>query len=143
MYPIINDVLSLRKDMSNIPKNFTAEGALDQWTDYVNTRQKSKVSAMAFSSFNRIFARNFATAAEKSEKGDATRLWRNLYIFVGFPATLLGALNCYLNSGHHPKPEFIPYEHLRIRTRRFPWGDGQQSLFHNPHVNALPTGYEE
>lgn len=25
MYPIINDVLSLRKDMSNIPKNFTAE----------------------------------------------------------------------------------------------------------------------
>nr|XP_050866233.1 cytochrome c oxidase subunit 6A2, mitochondrial [Vespula vulgaris] len=98
---------------------------------------------MAFSSFNRIFARNFATVAEKSEKGDTTRLWRNLYIFVGFPATLLGALNCYLNSDHHPKSEFIPYEHLRIRTRRFPWGDGQHSLFHNPHVNALPTGYEE
>ncbi|KAL2731095.1 hypothetical protein V1478_005508 [Vespula squamosa] len=98
---------------------------------------------MAFSSFNRIFARNFATVAENSEKGDTTRLWRNLYIFVGLPATLLGALNCYLNKDGHPKSEFIPYEHLRIRTRRFPWGDGQRSLFHNPHVNALPTGYED
>ncbi|XP_046836308.1 cytochrome c oxidase subunit 6A2, mitochondrial-like [Vespa crabro] len=99
---------------------------------------------MAFLSFNRKFARNFASAAAaSSEKVDSTRLWRNLYIFVGAPATILSALNCYLNEGHHKKAEFIPYEHLRIRNRRFPWGDGQRSFFHNPHVNALPTGYEE
>ena len=32
---------------------------------------------------------------------------------------------------------------LMLSYQRFPWGDGQKSLFHNPHVNALPDGYED
>ncbi|XP_043488287.1 cytochrome c oxidase subunit 6A1, mitochondrial-like [Polistes fuscatus] len=99
---------------------------------------------MALAKFHsRIFTRQFASVAEKSGK-DPAALWRNLYLFVGIPATLLGLLNCYLTEQEHgERPEFIPYEHLRIRHKRFPWGDGQRSLFHNPHTNPLPTGYED
>lgn len=65
--------------------------------------------------------------------------------FVAFPAIVLCAVNCVMahNEGGHARPEFVKYEYLRVRTKRFPWGEGNRSLFHNPHMNALPDGYEE
>lgn len=93
--------------------------------------------------------RTFATAAEgahSSAHEGSQRMWMLLSIFVAFPCTTWVYFQAKAKEekeAQHPRPEFVPYAHLRVRTKRFPWGDGQRSLFHNPKMNALPDGYEE
>jgi len=94
--------------------------------------------------------RNVFTVAKRWSSSSADHsggmdLWRKLSYVVAIPAVVVLTINTYLQVTNHPheRPEFIPYEHMRIRTKRFPWGDGNKSLFHNPHSNALPDGYED
>ncbi|CAG9102804.1 hypothetical protein JYU34_005717 [Plutella xylostella] len=94
----------------------------------------------------RASARSSSHAATAGGHGGGHKLWKKLSFFVAFPAVGLGMVNAYLahqEHAHHERPPFVPYEYLRVRTKRFPWGDGQKSLFHNPHVNPLPNGYED
>ncbi|XP_032675951.1 cytochrome c oxidase subunit 6A1, mitochondrial-like [Odontomachus brunneus] len=96
----------------------------------------------------RTFTRKYSAAAGENQHAteQSMIMWKRLSFFVGFPCIGLAMLNSYLNhQAHHhdPRPEFIPYDHLRIRNKPFPWGDGNHSLFHNPKRNPLPDGYEE
>uniref|UniRef100_UPI00398F423C cytochrome c oxidase subunit 6A, mitochondrial-like n=1 Tax=Pristiophorus japonicus TaxID=55135 RepID=UPI00398F423C len=97
----------------------------------------------------RVFRRSFSAARQLSaaagaEEHQAARTWKILTFVIAVPGVSVCMLNCYLKAQHHTheQAEFVPYEHLRIRSKPFPWGDGRRSLFHNPHTNPLPTGYE-
>ncbi|CAL8251936.1 unnamed protein product [Boreogadus saida] len=99
--------------------------------------------ALLRSSFGQT-RRQLSAAASAGHAENASRTWKILSFVVALPGVAVCMLNMYLKmqEHHHEQPEFIPYSHLRIRTKRFPWGDGNHSLFHNDHLNALPGGYE-
>ncbi|KAG9487333.1 cytochrome c oxidase subunit 6A1, mitochondrial [Eleutherodactylus coqui] len=92
-----------------------------------------------------VAARGRLFSAEAHSEGGSARTWKVLTFLVAFPSVAVAMLNSYLKelNHHEERPEFIPYEHLRIRSKKFPWGDGNKTLFHNSHMNALPDGYEE
>ena len=74
------------------------------------------------------------------------KMWERLSIFGVFPVIVITSYITYVNEqAHHaPPPEYKPYEHMRIRKKNFPWGDGVRSFFHNPERNPLPgIGYEK
>jgi len=93
-------------------------------------------------------ARTYAAAAATAHgHSGGMKLWKILSFTVAVPGVGVCWVNAQLTEKseqeHFERPEFVAYEHLRRRTKKFPWGDGNHSLFHNPHVNALPEGYEE
>ncbi|KAM3910158.1 cytochrome c oxidase subunit 6A, mitochondrial-like [Leptodactylus fuscus] len=91
-----------------------------------------------------IFRRHMTMGSQEHGPGGA-RTWKILTFVVALPGVGVCMLNAWLQKQNHSHatPEFRAYDHLRIRTKRFPWGDGNHSLFHNPHANPLPSGYEE
>ncbi|XP_029293872.1 cytochrome c oxidase subunit 6A2, mitochondrial [Cottoperca gobio] len=92
-----------------------------------------------------LAARRVLAAASHSSHEGGARTWKILSFVLAFPGVAVCMANAYMKmqSSSHDQPEFVPYPHLRVRTKKFPWGDGNHSLFHNPHYNALPDGFEK
>uniref|UniRef100_A0A674M994 Cytochrome c oxidase subunit n=1 Tax=Takifugu rubripes TaxID=31033 RepID=A0A674M994_TAKRU len=88
---------------------------------------------------------NSAPGASVTACFSTARTWKILTIVLAFPGVSVCMANAYVKGQEHPpeQPDFVAYSHLRIRTKKFPWGDGNHSLFHNAHTNALPEGYEK
>jgi cytochrome c oxidase subunit 6a len=105
------------------------------------------MTSQNFKRFFRTSSQFFALQGSAATAGHGTgqwKMWKRLFFFVALPGIFTCALNTYLeHEKGHERPPFIPYEYLRRRNKRFPWGDGNHTLFHNPHVNPLPDGYED
>lgn len=81
--------------------------------------------------------------AVKEHAAKSSDTWRKLSIYVCIPALILAQLNAYNLWNEHwehwehlpPLEERTEYAYQNIRTKNFPWGDGDKTLFWNPKVN--------
>ncbi|KAK3915942.1 Cytochrome c oxidase subunit 6A1, mitochondrial [Frankliniella fusca] len=84
-----------------------------------------------------------ATAGKHA--AEHAKMWERLCIFGVVPVIVISSALIFKHEmeHHEPPPEYREYEHMRIRKKNFPWGDGKHSFFHNPETNPLPgVGYE-
>ena len=83
--------------------------------------------------FKSKYALEQAEAEEHS--GRTYKYWKYVYIFFCAPILSYFIYKEGKELWHEelePR-EFIPYSHMRIRNKPFPWGNN--SLFHNPNAN--------
>nr|ABO87602.1 cytochrome c oxidase subunit VIa [Coccidioides immitis] len=74
----------------------------------------------------------------------ATNLWRKLSIYVVIPALILGSLNAWNLWNEHwehwehmpPLEERVEYPYQNIRSKNFPWGDGDKVI-----IKLIPIIY--
>ncbi|KAL6264924.1 hypothetical protein P5V15_005018 [Pogonomyrmex californicus] len=80
-------------------------------------------------------------------RGDPRKLvfWRMMSL-CAFPVLLVMSIITYARQkekAKEPREPFLNLPYMCIRTKPFPWGDGNHTLFHNPVKNPVPPhGYE-
>ncbi|ALC42489.1 levy [Drosophila busckii] len=94
---------------------------------------------------NTVIRRQFGArsmSGSAGQSGAGYKFWQRLTFCVALPTVCVCMINAYQSKETEPSSEFVKYEYLCRREKRFPWGDGTKSLFHNPHVNKLPDKNE-
>uniref|UniRef100_A0A3B3WHE3 Cytochrome c oxidase polypeptide VIa n=1 Tax=Poecilia mexicana TaxID=48701 RepID=A0A3B3WHE3_9TELE len=61
--------------------------------------------------------RALAAASHSSHEGGAAKTWKILTIVVAFPGVGVCMANAFMKAQEHEQPEFVPYSHLRIRSK--------------------------
>uniref|UniRef100_H2ZJ84 Cytochrome c oxidase polypeptide VIa n=1 Tax=Ciona savignyi TaxID=51511 RepID=H2ZJ84_CIOSA len=81
---------------------------------------------------------------ESAEK--TMKLMRVLSLTVVPFSIIAVGINAYMIEQEHSKhapPPYKDYAHISICTKRFPWGDGKHTLFHNPKSQGIRgKGYD-
>ena len=136
-------------------KFLSAFGKLQKFYDFVGMKMlNSIVSKLATTckGVDKKYPRNRIDCSSRNAKksggghGGGMLKARHLRImsFLVFP--VIFAVGYFvitdMAAEHKNRPEFTKYEYMRKRDKKFPWGDGERSFFHNPEMNALPDGYE-
>ncbi|KAL4821100.1 putative cytochrome c oxidase subunit VIa [Aspergillus spinulosporus] len=86
---------------------------------------------------------NRERAAVKHHAASTSSLWFKLSIFAVIPCLIGGGYNAYVQWNEHwehwehmpPLEERTEYSYQNIRTKNFPWGDGDKTIFWNSNVN--------
>ncbi|KAI2468148.1 mitochondrial cytochrome c oxidase subunit VIa [Annulohypoxylon bovei var. microspora] len=81
--------------------------------------------------------------AVKEHASATTELWRKISIYGVVPALILASVNAYTLWNEHwehwshmpPLEERVEYSYQNIRSKNFPWGDGDKTVFWNKSVN--------
>lgn len=76
------------------------------------------------------------------EGAETYKKYKSIFFFVCVPLILMQAIHALIGHPPHEKGPCRSYEYMRIRSKRFPWGEGMKSFFHNPHINHLPDECE-
>ncbi|KAE9549349.1 hypothetical protein FO519_007444 [Halicephalobus sp. NKZ332] len=82
----------------------------------------------------------------KSAEG-TKETWKKIFFIASIPClamTIWAAFKDHEHHHAHDRPEYVEYPYLTVRTKPFPWGDGNHSLFHNQREQWVPgVGYEK
>ncbi|KAI8623378.1 cytochrome c oxidase-like protein [Xylariaceae sp. FL1651] len=81
--------------------------------------------------------------AVKEHAGASADLWRKISLYAVVPCLLIASVNAYNLWNEHwehwehmpPLEERVEYPYQNIRTKNFPWSDGDKTLFWNDNVN--------